>query len=147
MLVRGVSSVAVAGVAAPMVDGESASSTACDNEDSATIGGSTGGGLSGMGDIAGRPAGVDRGGDLALVLYFEFGELPWGLPNPVNEPKEPDSRFEKLLLLLFVAEVLLDAVDCDQRFKLPTPSLSPCLLSGLAYRALERLFAPGDVLL
>ena len=72
------------------------------------MGGSTGGGFVGIGDIAASTGGVDLGGD--LFLPFEFGDPAGGLPpKPLKEPKDPDSRFEKLLLRL--CDVLLDAVD------------------------------------
>ena len=48
---------AVAGVAVA-VDGESTASTACDNEDSVTMGGRIGGGLIGGGGMVGSSGGV-----------------------------------------------------------------------------------------
>ena len=67
-----------------------------------------------------------------------------GLVKPPKAPNDPDSLFEKLPLRLCVAEDLLETVDCDHRFKLPTPSLTPCALSGRLYTALDRLRASGE---
>ena len=96
------------GVSPPAVEGVSASSTACDKEDRAAIGGRTGGGFVGIGDMAASPGPTDLGGD--FFLAFEFGDATGGLPpNPPKEPNDPDNLLEKLLLLL--CDVLLDAVD------------------------------------
>lgn len=61
--------------------------------------------------MVGGPTGLSLGGDLGLYCDFAFGEGACGPPNPLKEPKDPDSLFEKLPLLLLFAEDLLDAVD------------------------------------
>ena len=75
-----------------------------------------------------------------------FGDVVGALANPLKELKDPDNLLEKLLRLLWVAEDLLEAVDCDHRFRFPTPpSRSPLPLSGLVCRALDRLLLASGV--
>lgn len=72
------------------------------------IGGRTGRGFVGVGDMAATREVADQAGDRSLTL--EFGDAAEGLPpNPPKDPKDPDSRFEKLLLRF--RDVLLDPVD------------------------------------
>lgn len=75
---------------------------------------------------------------------FPMGEEDCGLVNPPKEPKDPDNRFEKLFRLLWVVDDLLDTVDCDHRFRFPTPSRTPWLLSGRLCAALDRRRLSGD---
>ena len=79
-----------------------------------------------------------------LLAPFALGEDESGWPKVPKEPKEPDNRFEKLPLRLCVADELLDTVDCDHRFRFPTPSFTPILLSGRLLTALDRLRGSGD---
>ncbi len=97
-----------------------------------------------MGDVAVSTCGVDLEGD--CLLPFEFGDAAGGVPpKPPKGPKDPDNLFEKLFLRL--CDVLLDAVDCDHRLRLLTPSSPPCLLPGRVYKALDLLFCSGDFFL
>ena len=117
---------AVAGVTVATVDGESAASTAWDNEDKVTMGGRldvVGAG----GDALRAPCGVPPGDvlDFARTILWGGGDC-----ELVKRPKEPNDPVEKLFRLFWVAEVLLELVDCDHRFRLPMPSLIPVTLSG-----------------
>lgn len=100
---------AVAGVTVATVDGESAASTAWDNDDNVTIGGRVGGGFKG-GDILANAGGLFCGDGRPLVENVALGEGVWPPTKPPKEPKDPESLFEKLLRLL-CAEFLLEVVD------------------------------------
>lgn len=76
-----------------------------------------------------------------LGAPLPLGDDECGLAKAPKEPKEPDNRFEKLL---FLGDEVLDTVDCDQRFRFPTPSRTPLLLSGQLYAALDRLRGSGE---
>lgn len=134
---------AVAGVTVATVDGESAASTARDKDDNVTIGGRVGGGFEG-GDIWANAGGLFCGDGRPLVEDVALGEGVWPPTKPPKEPKDPESLFEKLLRLL-CAEFLLEAVDWDHLFRLPTPSRNPFPLSGRVCKALVlRLVVSGD---
>lgn len=111
------------------VDGESAESTAFDKDERVAMGGKAGGGYFG-GDMLCGLGGLCGGEICPLIWSLAWEEAVCGLPNPLKEPKEPDNRFEKLPLLFAFADDMLEAVDWDQRFRFPSPSLFPCLLSG-----------------
>jgi hypothetical protein len=117
---------AVVGVVVAAVDGVSAASRAFDRTDRVIKGGSFGG-FAGE-DFPDGPGMCSCSGSGGFVA--PLGETAWELPRPPNEPRDPDSRLEKLLLRRCVPEDLLDVDDCDHRFKFPTPSLTSCLLSG-----------------
>lgn len=111
------------------VEGVSAASTACESDVRVTMGGRTGGGWIGCRLFAG-PSGPGLGGGRAFGPSLAFGEGDCcALPKPPKEPNDPDNLLEKLFLLLCVEDDLLETVDCDQRFKFPMPSLTPCPLS------------------
>ena len=118
------------GVADVAVEGESAASTAWESEVKVTIGGKIGSELAGGFAVLGRSGGPLFVGDRPLLMIAALGDGLWRSPNPLKEPKDPDSLFEKLFLLLCEAEPLLDTVDCDHRFRFPTPSRKPFPLSG-----------------
>ena len=82
--------------------------------------------------------------DLALEIEdLWVGDC--GVPNPPKDPNEPESLLAKLLLLLWtVAEDLLDTVDCDQRLRLPTPSVIPFTLFARLWGALFLRFESGE---
>ncbi len=94
-----------------IVEGVSAASTACEREVSVQIGGRTGGGW--LGDILfGGPSGLSLGEDRVFGAPFAFGGGDdWALPRPLKEPNDPDNLLEKLLLLLWVEDDLLETVD------------------------------------
>lgn len=91
---------AVVGVTVVAVDGEFAASTARDSEFRVTIGGRIGGVLSGGGPILELSEGLFLEGDRPLFVRAALVGGVWRSEKPVNGPKEPDSRLEKLFLLL-----------------------------------------------
>lgn len=107
------------------------------------MGGSIGGGFEGD-DIFANAGGLLCGDGRPLVEICALGDGVWPPAKPPKEPKDPESLFEKLLRLL-CAEFLLEAVDCDHLFRLPTPSRKPFALSGRVYKGLDlRLRVSGD---
>ena len=92
-----------------MVDGESAASTAWDNDDSVTMGGRIGGGFEG-GDFFAKVEGLFCGDRRPLVAKGALGDGVCPPAKPPKEPKDPESLLEKLLRR-FCAEFLLEAVD------------------------------------
>ena len=120
---------AVAGVMVAIVDGVSAASTACESDVNVTIGGRIGGGWPGGVFLKG-PSGLPFGEGRPLGIPFALGDGDCcALPRPPKDPKDSESRLEKLLLLLCVEEDLLETVDWDHRFRFPTPSRTPLPLS------------------
>lgn len=102
---------AVAGVIVAIVDGVSAASTAWERDFSVTIGGRTGGGWLGGLFLAG-PSGLPLGEGRPVCIPFALGDGDCcALPKPPNDPKDPDNRLEKLFLLLWVDDDLLETVD------------------------------------
>lgn len=111
------------------VDGDSAASMALDKAGRVTIGGELS--AVGAGGSALRaPRGLLAGGVLDLTKTTLWGGGDCELAKPLKVPNDPDSLLEKLFRLLLVAEDLLELVDCDHRFRFPTPSLIPVTLSG-----------------
>ena len=101
---------AVSGVAVAAVEGESVASTTWDSEVSVTIGGNIGSALTGGLPIAETSGGLFFG-ERDLSATAALGDRVGRSPKPLKEPREPDNRFGKLLLLLCEAEPLLEAVD------------------------------------
>ena len=116
----------VVGVTVAIVDGESAASTAWDNEGKVTIGGRLDVVGAGRGALR-APCGLPPGDVLVFARTILWGGGDCELVKP---PKGPNGPVEKLFRLFCVAEVLLELVDCDHRFRLPMPSLIPATLSG-----------------
>ncbi len=90
------------------------------------------GGKVGTGCFVGCAGGLSFGASSGLVVAegrnlpttFPFGDWDCGLWKPPKEPKDPETRFEKLLLLAWAVEdLLLDTVDCDLRCKAATKAL------------------------
>jgi hypothetical protein len=96
----------------------------------------------------GRPDGVTLGG-LSLTDGLDFWSLfvvgMAGAPKVKAEGPPKLIRLEKLLLLVCAVEPLLDVVDCDQRLRFPTPSLTPTMLFGRLCVALGRRRDSGEL--
>jgi hypothetical protein len=111
------------------VKGDDLRLAACCEVDSVTKGGRDAAGFDGA--SLGRLNISCRGGLSAtegLPLFDLLGDCEEGAVK-VNVPEPPKLiRREKLSDLVCDADPLLEVVDCDQRFKFPTPSLTPFTL-------------------
>jgi hypothetical protein len=73
-------------------------------------------------------------------------ELSILLVPELTAPTEAEANLREALFdLICVAEALLEAVDCDQRFRFPIPSLTLPMLSDRPCEATWRLRVSGDV--
>lgn len=90
-----------------------------------------------------RPRDGSRCGELS-----DFGAaylLPLEKLSILLFPEDDPSALEELFDLTCAVEPLLEVVDCDQRFRFPTPSLTLPRLSDRLCEVIWRLRASGDI--